>query len=76
MVSYIIQLVIGAVLIAFAMPLSLRYNAWTTKVRARHNRAPSPEMRATNTRIFATLLRILGAVLLLLAALEILGKRG
>jgi hypothetical protein len=75
-VFYIVQLVIGAVLIVFAMPLSVRYNAWTTKVRERQNRAPSLEMRATNTRIFARLLRILGAGLLLLAALAILGKRG
>ena len=75
MASYIVQLLIGASLIAFAMPLSRRYNAWTTKVRERQNRAPSPEMLAKNTRIFAWLLRIFGAVLLVLAVLAIFGTR-
>jgi hypothetical protein len=68
-------LVIGAALVLFAMPISLRYNAWTTKVRERRNRAPSTEMRAKNTRIFAWIVRILGLVLLLLGGLVYLGTR-
>jgi hypothetical protein len=73
--NYIIQMLVGAVLVLLAMPISLRYNAWTTKVREQRDRAPSPEMRAKNTRIFAWIVRIFGLFLLILGSLAYVGRR-
>jgi hypothetical protein len=66
-------LVLGLVLIVFAGPLSERYNAWTTRLRARNpnlNPPPTPEWRARNTKIMAVIFRFAGAFFLLRAALE------
>ena len=63
--------VIGLVLIFRAVPLSVRYNAWTTGLRERHpnvNPPPTPEWRARNTKIMTVMFRVLGVVL---AALSI-----
>jgi hypothetical protein len=75
MTAYIVQLIVGAILVLFAMPLSVRYNAGTTRIRELQNRAPTPEMLATNTRIFARILRFFGAFLVLLSLLMIVGHR-
>ena len=68
-------IVSGAILIVWSMPLSLRYNAWTTSIRERHNRPPTPEMRQLNTKIMARLFRILGFSLALLATFAAVAAR-
>ena len=65
-------LLAGIVLLVFAMPLSRHYNAWTTRMREKQNRSPTPEIRALNTRIFAWLLRVLGASFLIFGAVRLL----
>jgi len=65
-------LIAGLILAFFAMPLSRRYNAWTTRVREKQNRAPTEEMRVKNTRIFAWLLRIAGVSFIFLGVVRLL----
>jgi hypothetical protein len=63
---------IGLVLISWAVPLSIRYNAWTTRLRERHPNVhlpPTPESRARNTKIMTGIFRILGVFFVLLAIL-------
>jgi uncharacterized membrane protein YjgN (DUF898 family) len=67
--------VVGFVLVYWATPLSLRYNAWTTGVRQRHpnfNPPPTPEWRQTNTKIMTVLFRVVGASLLVFSVLYLL----
>jgi hypothetical protein len=62
------EAIVGLVLLCFAKPLSLRYNAWTTNLRERHpniNPPPTPEWRMRNTKIMTVLFRVCGGVLLL-----------
>ena len=63
---------LGAGLIVWSVPLSLRYNAWTTSLRERQNRPPTPEMRQLNTKIMTWLFRILGLFLVLLATFAVI----
>ena len=67
--------VIGLVLILWAAPLSLRYNAWTTGLRKRYtniNPTPTPEWRARNTRIMKATFRVLGVGLAMLSIVYLL----
>jgi hypothetical protein len=69
----------GIALIYWAVPLSLRYNAWTTGVRERHpnfNPPPTPEWRARNTKIMTALFRVAGVFLVLLSLLTLLQLMG
>lgn len=71
-VSAAADAVIGFVLLILAKPLSLRYNAWTTRLRERHpdfNPPPTPEWRARNTRIMTVIFRVLGVGFVLLSIL-------
>jgi hypothetical protein len=70
--------VFGAALCYWSAQLSLFYNAWTTRLRERHpyiNPPPTDDARNSNTRIMKWLFRILGAFLLLLAIVVLLGIR-
>ncbi|MGO8720822.1 MAG: hypothetical protein ACLQMO_16665 [Acidobacteriaceae bacterium] len=63
---------IGLALISWAVPLSIRYNAWTGRLRERDPNAylpPTPESRARNTKIMTGIFRILGVFFVLLAIL-------
>jgi hypothetical protein len=65
----------GIALVLWAKPLSIRYNAWTTRLRERHpsfNPPPTPEWRARNTKIMTLLFRLAGIVFILRAALTLL----
>lgn len=67
--------VVGFVLLYWATPLSVRYNAWTTGIRQRHanfNPPPTPESRQRNTKIMTAMFRVLGAVLLVLSVVYVL----
>ena len=67
--------VTGLALIYWAVPLSIRYNAWTTGLRERHpnfNPPPTPEWRARNTKIMTVIFRVAGAFLFLLSILTLL----
>jgi len=67
--------VVGLVLIFWATPLSIRYNAWTTGLRERHpniNPPPTPEWRARNTKIMTVMFRIFGVFLVLLSIMYLL----
>lgn len=67
--------IVGLCLIFRAAPLSIRYNAWTTRLRERPlslNPPPTPEWRARNTKIMTALLRILGVVLAVLSGILLL----
>ena len=67
----------GMLLIWRAVPLSLRYNAWTTGLRERHpniNPPPTPEWRARNTKIMTMMFRVVGVFLVLLSILTLLGS--
>ena len=69
------QAIIALVLIFWAHPLSLRYNAWTTSLRERHpnfNPPPTPEWRARNTKIMTAMFRVFGVLLLLISCLYLL----
>ena len=62
-------ILLGLVLIVFARQFSLRYNAWTTRLRERHpgfNPPPTPQWRARNTMIMTALFRIFGIALLII----------
>lgn len=70
---------LGAVLLFWATPLSLRYNAWTTRFRESHpdiNPPPTPAWRSRNTRIMAALFRVLGVFFILLSVLHLLAFIG
>jgi hypothetical protein len=65
----------GLLLFFGAMPLSIRYNAWTTGLRERHpgiNPPPTPEWRARNTKIMAVMFRVAGVFLVLLSVMCLL----
>jgi hypothetical protein len=65
----------GLALILWAVPLSIRYNAWTTRLRERHpnfNPPPIPEWLARNTKIMTALFRVAGAFFVLVGALSLL----
>jgi hypothetical protein len=67
--------VIGLALIFWALPLSVRYNAWTSGLRERHRnvyRQPTPEWRARNTKIMTVTFRVFGLFLVLLSIKHIL----
>jgi len=68
---------LGLVLILWAAPLSIRYNAWTTRLRERHpnfNPPPTPEWRARNTKIMSVIFRIAGAFFLLRVVLNVIAR--
>lgn len=65
-------IVLGVSLIVWSVPLSLRYYAWTTSVRQRQNRAPTPEMRQLNEKIMIRLFRTLGISLVLLVVFGVI----
>jgi hypothetical protein len=73
--------VIGLIAIFWAAPLSVRYNAWTTRLRERHpniNPPPTPEWRARNTRIMTIIFRVAGLFLIVLSSgylLPLIGSR-
>jgi hypothetical protein len=59
---------IGATLLFRAGTLSVRYNAFTTRLRERHpniNPPPTPEWPERNTLIMTWMFRVFGALLLL-----------
>jgi hypothetical protein len=61
----------GTALLIWAAPLSIRYNAWTTRLRERHpnmNPPPTPEWRARNTKIMTILFRVAGVFSLIMSA--------
>lgn len=67
---------LGASLFFWSLQLSVRYNAWTTRVRERTphtNPPPTLEMRALNTKIMKWLFRIVGAFLFLLSIVALIG---
>jgi hypothetical protein len=67
--------VIGLILVRWATPLSLRYNAWTTGVRQRHpnfNPPPTSEWRERNTKIMTMMLRVVGVFFVLLSVMYLL----
>lgn len=67
--------VAGFVLVYWAAPLSIRYNAWTTALRQRYpniNPPPTPEWRAKNTKIMTVMFRVCGVFLLLFSILYLL----
>ena len=71
--------IVGLVLILWAGPLSLRYNAWTTSLRGRHpnvNPPPTPEWRARNTKIMTVLFRVAGVFFVLLSIINVLALIG
>ncbi len=62
--------IVGLVLAFWAAPLSMRYNAWTARLRERHpniNPPPTPEWRARNTKIMTVMFRIVGVFLVLIS---------
>jgi hypothetical protein len=66
---------IGLALIIWAVPLSIRYNTWTSGLRERHpnfNPPPTPEWRARNTKIMTVLFRIVGAFFVLFSIVTLL----
>ncbi len=71
---------VGVLLVYCARPLSIRYNAWTTRLRERHpnfNPPPTPEWRARNTKIMTVYFRVAGLfflVLSLFALLHLIGS--
>jgi len=67
--------VIGLGLVFRAAPLSLRYNAWTTRLRERRpnfNPPPTPEWRARNTKIMTIMFRTLGVILVVFSIMLLL----
>jgi hypothetical protein len=62
--------ILGVVLLIWAAPLSVRYNAWTTGLRQRHpnvNPPPTPEWRTRNTKIMTILFRVAGLFSLIMS---------
>ena len=69
--------VAGLFLVFFARRLSIRYNAWTTRLRERHpnlNPPPTPEWRARNTKIMTVVFRVAGAFFILRSILNVLAS--
>jgi hypothetical protein len=69
----------GLALILWAVPLSIRYNAWTTRLRERHpnfNPPPTLEWRTRNTKIMSTMFRVAGAFFVLVSAMSLLAFFG
>lgn len=67
---------IGATSLLWARGLSLRYNAWTTRLRERSSYLsppPTPEWRARNTAIMTWIFRVFGFFLVALSFLALLG---
>jgi len=65
----------GTILLLYSERLSVRYNAWTSRLRARHDLfSPPPDARmlASNTAITMWLLRALGVVLLVFSVLAVI----
>jgi hypothetical protein len=57
----------GFALLFWSRDLSLRYNAWTTRLREKHpriNPPPTPKMRALNESIMTWIFRFVGALFL------------
>jgi hypothetical protein len=68
-------MLIGAVLLLRARHLSLRYNAWTTRLRRGHpqiNPPPTPRMQERNTTIMTWIFRLAGISLVLFPLLELI----
>ena len=75
LITGIVDAAIGLVLIFWAAPLSIRYNAWTTGLRERHpniNPPPTPEWRARNTKIMTVMFRVVGIGLVLFSIMYLL----
>lgn len=71
--------IVGVVLLYWARPFSLRYNAWTTSFRQRHpgfNPPPTPEMRLLNTKIMTNIFRTSGAFFIFLSLLTLVPLMG
>jgi len=64
----------GLLLLIRARVCSEFYNAWTTLIRERHNRAPTPEWRRRNTAIMTWILRFGGGCLFLSFGLAAVGS--
>jgi hypothetical protein len=67
--------VAGIVMIMWANSFSLRYNAWTTRLRERNpnfNPPPTPEWRVRNTKIMTVLFRVVGIVFIFRGLITIL----
>jgi hypothetical protein len=67
--------ILGIVLAFWARPLSVRYNAWTTRLRERNpnfNSPPTPEWRARNTRIMTVMFRVTGLFFIVLSIMYLL----
>jgi hypothetical protein len=67
---------IGAILLLRGRALSVRYNAFTTRLRERHpniNPPPTPEWRARNTLIMTWMFRVFGTLLLLISIPALIG---
>jgi hypothetical protein len=60
--------ILGAALLGWASEFSIRYNTWSTRLRARHphiNPPPTPAWRESNTRIMTWMILLAGLVLLI-----------
>jgi len=67
--------IVGIVLAFWARNLSIRYNAWTTRLRERHpnfNPPPTPQWRARNTKIMTAMFRVVGVFFILLSIMYLL----
>ena len=66
---------VGVLLVYYARPLSVRYNAWTTRLRERHsnfNPPPTAEWQTRNTKIMAVYFRVAGVFFLFLSLFTLL----
>jgi hypothetical protein len=69
----------GLALIYWPKPLSLRYNAWTTRMRERYphiNPPPTPEWRRRNTTIMTVMFRVMGLFFVVMSGLALVGIIG
>ena len=72
------QALLGAAIFYWSSRLSLRYNAWTTGFRERHqhiNPPPTPQMWELNAKIMTLIFRFLGAGVVLLSILALISLR-
>ena len=70
---------IGLLFVFRAGALSIRYNAWTTRLRERYpqvNPPPTPEWRSRNTKIMTVMFRIVGAFFMLMSFIYLLPSIG
>jgi hypothetical protein len=68
---------VGLVLVYWAAPLSIRYNAWTTGLREHHpglEAPPSLEWQARNTKIMTVIFRTAGMFFVLLSFLTLISS--